>query len=213
MLWIAQLTDNSNYGFIDFISFSKTDALFCSLLLMTLFVFIYTKKFKHVLTIGIVLITWITVSIAINFDQLKQNELVVFNVKNKPAVVLRIGKHFYSDTKDLSNNEFQRFVKPYFLNFSNPLISSLSSNYIHINSISIIRYNNTAMASFDHHAKYIIVSNNTPLTFNNSTKAKPIIIADCSNNYNFVKELKKQCINEGVDFYSIKEKGAFTIKF
>ena len=79
--------------------------------------------------------------------------------------------------------------------------------------MSIIRYNNTSMASFSHHAKYIIVSNNTPLTFNILIKAKPIIIADCSNNYTFVKELKKQCVNEGVDFYSIKEKGAFTIKF
>lgn len=213
MLWIAQLTDNSSYGFIDFISFSKTDALFCSLFLMTLFVFIYTKKIMQLLMLGVVLITWISVSIGVNFNQLKQNELVVFNVKNKPAMVLRVGKHFYSDTKNLSNNEFQRFVKPYFLNFSNPSITSLVSNYIHISSMSIIRYNNPSMASFSHHAKYIIVSNNTPLTFNNLIKAKPIIIADCSNNNNFVKELKKQCVNKGVDFYSIKEKGAFTIKF
>lgn len=213
MLWVAQLTDNSSYGFIDFISFSKTDALFCSLFLITFFVFIYTKNFKQLLAAGIVSIAWIAVSIGINFNQLKQNELVVFNVKNKPAVVLRIGKHFYSDTKDLSNNEFQQFVKPYFLNFSNPSISSLMGNYIHINAMSIMRYNNPSIASFNYNAKYIIVSNNTPLTFNYLTKAKPIIIADCSNNYNFVKELKKQCINEGVDFYSIKEKGAFTIKF
>ena len=213
MLWIAQLTDNSSYGFIDFISFSKMDALFCSLLLMTLFVFVYTKKYKQLLMVGVVLITWISGSISVNFNQLNQNELVVFNVKNKPAVVLRVGKHFYSDTKDLSNNEFQRFVKPYFLSFSNPSINSLIGNYIHINSTNVIRYNSPSMASFSHNAKYIIVSNNTPLTFNNSTKAKPIIIADCSNNNNFVKELKKQCVNKGVDFYSIKEKGAFTIKF
>ena len=213
MLWIAQLTDNSSYGFIDFISFTKTDGLFCSLFVMVFFVFIYTKTFKHVLILGLVLIAWLAESIVVNFNQLKQNELVVFNVKNKPAVVLRVGKHLYSDTKDLSNNEFQRFVKPYFLNFSNASLSALIGNYIHINSTSIIRYDKPSTTGFNHHATYIIVSNNTPLKFNNSTKAKPIIIADCSNNYNFVKELKKQCLSEGVDFYSIKEKGAFTIKF
>ncbi len=213
MLWVSQLTDNSSYGFLDFISFSKMDALFCSLFLITLFVFIYAKKYTQLLIVGVVLITWITISIGVNFNQLKQNELVVFSVKNKSAIVLRIGKHFYSDTNGLSSSEFNRFVKPYFLNFSNPLINTLIGNYIRVNSTAIMFYNSPSMTAFSHNAKYIIVSNNTPLTFNNLTKAKPIIIADCSNNYNFVKELKKQCESEGAYFYSVKEKGAFTIKF
>jgi hypothetical protein len=56
------------------------------------------------------------------------------------------------------------------------------------------------------------VSDNKEIQLNSLHKTKPIIIADCSNNYTFVKELKKRCAKEGLVFYSVKDKGAFTIK-
>lgn len=212
MLWVAQLTDNSNYGYLDYIAFSKIDVICCVLFLLMLFLFIYTKGYKQLIALGIVIIVWLSASILINYQQLRQTELVVFSIKNKSAFALRIGKHFYTDTKSLSSNEFQRFVKPYLLNYSNPTIIPINCDALKVNETSILHTNNISALNNDYDAKYIIVSDNKEIQLNSLHKTKPIIIADCSNNYNFVKELKKRCAKEGLVFYSVKDKGAFTIK-
>jgi competence protein ComEC len=212
MLWIAQLTDNSNYGYLDYIAFSKVDVVCCVLSLIAFFLFLYTKSYKQLIALGIVIIVWLSMSIVINYQQLQQTELVVFSVKNKSALALRIGKHFYTDTKSLSSNEFQRFIKPYLLNYSNPTIIPITCDALKVNETTILHANNISDLNNDYHAKYIIVSDNKELQWNSLHKTKPIIIADCSNNYNFVKELKKRCAKEGLVFYSVKDKGAFTIK-
>jgi competence protein ComEC len=211
MLWVAQLTDNSSYGYLDYIAFSKIDVVCCVLFLLTLFLFIYTKSYKQLIALGIVSIVWLSASIVINYQQLQQTELIVFSVKNKSAMVLRIGKHFYADAKNLSSNEFQRFVKPYLLNYSNPTIIPINCDALKVNETSILHTTNSLAFSNNNDAKYIIVSDNQEIQLNSLHKTKPIIIADCSNNNTFVKELKKRCAKEGLVFYSIKDKGAFSI--
>lgn len=212
MLWVAQLTDNSSYGYLDYIAFSKVDVVCCVLCLITFFLFMYTKSYKQLISLGIVIIVWLSASILINYQQLRQTELVVFSIKNKSALVLRIGKYFYIDTKSLSSNEFQRLVKPYLLNYSNPTIIPINCDALKVNETSILHTNNISALNNNYNAKYIIVSNNKEIQLNSLYKTKPIIIADCSNNNTFVKELKKRCAKEGLVFYSVKDKGAFTIK-
>jgi competence protein ComEC len=212
MLWVAQLTDNSSYGYLDYVAFSKVDVVCCVLFLLTFFLFLYTKGYRQFISLGIVIIVWLSASILINYKQLQQTELVVFSVKNKSALILRIGKHFYTDTKGLSNNEFQRFVKPYLLNYSNPTIIPINCDVLKVNETAILHTRNLSALTNDYDAKYIIVSDNKKNQLNNLHKTKPIIIADCSNNHTFVKELKKRCAKEGLVFYSVKDKGAFTIK-
>ena len=211
MLWIAQLTDNPSYGYLDYIAFSKIDVVCCALFLLALFLFMYTKSYKQLISLGIVIIIWLSASILTNYQQLQQTELVVFSVKNKSALALRIGKHFYTDTKSLSSNEFQRFVKPYLLNYSNPTIIPINCDALKVNETIILNTTNLSASTHDD-PKYIIVSDNKEIQWNRLRKTKPIIIADCSNNYTFVKQLKKRCAKEGLVFYSVKDKGAFTIK-
>lgn len=212
MLWVAQLTDNSNYGYLDYIAFSKIDVVCCVLFLLTFFLFIYTKSYKQLMVLGVIAIVWLSVSIKANYQQLQQTELVVFSVKNKSALALRIGKHFYTDIKSLSNNEFQRFVKPYILNYSNPTIIPINCDALKVNETAILHAHKLSALTDDYDAKYIIVSDNKEIRLNSLHKTKPIVIADCSNNYNFVKQLKKLCAKEGLVFYSVKDKGAFIIK-
>lgn len=212
MLWVAQLTDNSSYGYLDYVAFSKVDVVCCVLFLLTFFLFLYTKGYRQFISLGIVIIVWLSASIVVNYMQLQQTELVVFSVKNKSALILRIGKHFYTDTKSLSSNEFQRFVKPYLLNYSNPMIIPINCDALKVNETAILHTHNLSALTNDYDAKYIIVSDNKKIQLNNLHKTKPIIIADCSNNHTFVKELKKRCAKEGLVFYSVKDKGAFTIK-
>lgn len=212
MLWVAQLTDNPNYGYVDYISFFKSDIVFSALFLITLFLFIYSKNYKQLLLLGIVSVTWIVFSIGINYYQLQQKELIVFHVKNKSALAIRIGKYIYTDTKNLSYKEFQRFVKPYILNYSGSQIIPTNSNITQIDSVTIFHANHSFISTNQFSPTYIIVSDNTALKIDSNFKWKPVIIADCSNNYNFVKELKKRCVKEGLIFYSIKDKGSVTIK-
>ena len=133
-------------------------------------------------------------------------------MKNKSALTLRVGNRFYTDTKSLSSNEFQRYVKPYLLNYSNPIIIPITCDALKVNETAVLHANTISNLNTNYDAKFIIVSGNTELQWNRLQKTKPVIIADCSNNYNFVKELKKRCAKEGLVFYSVKDKGAFTIK-
>ena len=153
MLWVAQLTDNSNYGYLDYIAFSKIDVVCCVLFLLTFFLFIYTKSYKQLMVLGVIAIVWLSVSIKANYQQLQQTELVVFSVKNKSALALRIGKHFYTDIKSLSNNEFQRFVKPYILNYSNPTIIPINCDALKVNETAILHTHKLSALTDDYDAK------------------------------------------------------------
>jgi competence protein ComEC len=65
MMWFAQLTDNPNYGFIDFISFSKTDFCFMTIIIILLCLMILsTKSYKQVLALCLLVITWLSFSIS-----------------------------------------------------------------------------------------------------------------------------------------------------
>jgi hypothetical protein len=58
---------------------------------------------------------------------------------------------------------------------------------------------------------YILVSHDNPIELTTNYKTRPVIIADCSNSYKFVKNLKKQCAQLEIPFYSVKESGAFQV--
>jgi len=57
----------------------------------------------------------------------------------------------------------------------------------------------------------VIVSNNTPIRLKTNQKTLHIIIADCSNSYKFVKQLKKTCVRFGIPFYWTKENSAIKL--
>jgi hypothetical protein len=56
-----------------------------------------------------------------------------------------------------------------------------------------------------------LISKDTPLELTTNYKSKPMVIADCSNSYKFVKKLEKQCAILEIPFYWVKENGAIQI--
>lgn len=212
MLFITNLTDNSNYGFIDSIHFSKLDFVFCSISIYLFLLFIYSRQFKHVILFLSVLIAWNCFGFYLHFVQKQTQELVVFHVKQKSAVVLKTKNSLYIIAPDLSDNELNRYVKPYLLDYYNVPIRN-SKAKIFSNSTSQLVINPIGVSdSLILCSKYLILRNNTLISEEVLQKKKPTIIADCSNNYTFVKEMKKRCAKAGAAFYSIKESGAFKIK-
>jgi competence protein ComEC len=211
MLWLAQLTDNPQYGFVDFIPFTKTDILFLSLVIALSLLIIASKQHKHVLILCSIIITWLLVSIFDTFQQKQEKEFVVFHVKQKTVFALRLGQTIYAHFDDICSKEFQRYVKPYLLTISNLKVVDTKSNVLQVDSTYIVNNHQNVSLSKTLTAKYILISKDMPLELTTNYKSKPMVIADCSNSYKFVKQLKKQCALLEIPFYWVKENGAIQI--
>ena len=211
MLWLAQLTDNPHYGFIDFISFSKTDVLFMLLIIALCLMIIANKQYRYVLVLCFTISTWISVSILDSIQQKEKKEFVVFHVKQKSIYALRIGQIIFAKFDDMSSKEFQRYIKPYLLTISNLKVVNTKANFFKVDSKYIVHNNQKAILSKTINSEYILVSDDTPLELTTNYKSKPLVIADCSNSYKFVKQLKKQCAILEIPFYWVKENGAIQI--
>lgn len=211
MLWLAQLTDRPGIGYMDFISFSKMDALFCSVLILLGLVVIVSKQYKHVIYFGLLCVAWLCTSIVGSYSQSREQELTLFHVKHKTVFALRTGKTVYTHLDSISDRDFQRYVKPYLLRFSNLELVGMNSNLVKSNHMAIAFINRKGML-FPPEAKHLVIGNDTPLEMPlNTVKNGTTIIADCSNSYKFVRQLKKQCEQNHIRFYSVRESGALTI--
>lgn len=210
MLWIAQLTDNPTYGFIDFISFSKTDFCFLTTAIILFLSFITTKSYKQVVVFGLLMISWISSSIISNYNSSHQKELIVFHVKQQSVFALRIGHTVYGNFKNIPKKDFERYVKPYLLNYSNLKLITVNTDVFKTESAVILRNNsNSNLQGLN--PNIVLVSQDKHIELTTNYKTKPIVIADCSNSYKFVKKLKKQCAQFDIPFYSVKENGAFKV--
>jgi competence protein ComEC len=212
MLWFAKLTDSPKYGFVDFISFSIADLVFLSLIIFFGLIIISTKQYKQVIALCFAIILWLSVSIYSNYEQIQNKELIVFHVKQKSVFALRVGQSIYANFNDITEKEFQRFIKPYLLTISNLKVIHTKSSFLKYASTSILNVNQTTLFLPQLNSNYIVVSNDSPLELTTNYKTKPLIIADCSNSYKFVKKLKKQCALLDLPFCAIKESGALQIK-
>jgi competence protein ComEC len=212
MLRTAQLTDDPLYGYIDTISFTASDVLFSSLLLVLVLWFSFSKRY-HVLAAALVCaILWAGTSALTIYRQSSETELVVFSVKHKAVCLLRTGRHAYLRTDSLTDGEFRRSVKPYLLRYSGIRMHQSKGEIWQVAHRRIVSADRV-FRSFKQPCDYLLVSHNTFPTLDSLSQIKPLVIADCSNSYTFVKKLRKQCARLGISFYSVKEKGALVIPF
>lgn len=207
-LWIANLTNSPTYGYIDAISFSKTDTIFLTTSMFFICLIYTYKNYKHILLFCFIIITWLGTSIVLNIKQSFEKEIVVFHVKKKPVFLVRTGKTIYLNTSALSHSEYERYVKPYLLTISHSKIITLDFNYVTLNDFKIIHGNhfNNQFKTSSH--DFIIMSNDQPINLS-YVDEKTLIVADCSNSYRFIKKIKKQCLKLGLQFYDVKNEGAF----
>ncbi len=210
MMWFAQLTDNPNYGFIDFISFSKTDFCFMTIIIILCLMILSTKSYKHILALCLMVIAWLSFSIVNSYNDSKQKELIVFHVKHQSVFALRVGHSVYGNFNSLQNKDFERYVKPYLLNHSDLKMVNVSADAFKLDS-AVILTSSSRESTAQLQPNFVLVSNDITLELTTNYKTKPVIIADCSNSYKFVKKLKKQCAQLEIPFYSVKESGAFQV--
>ena len=211
MLQTAQLTDNPVYGYMDNISFGLPDAVFCSCFIVLLLWFSFSRRYQALAAALACAIAWAGSSAWRVYRQSSETELVVFSVKRKAVCLLRSGREVYFRADSLTEGEFRRCVKPYLLRYSGIRLRQSRDEVWQVAQTRIVN----AGKSFRRFkgCDYLIVSHNSLPDLDSLSQIKPLVIADCSNSYTFVKKLKRQCAGRGISFYSVKEKGALVIPF
>ncbi len=212
MLRTAQLTDDPVYGYMDDISFGAPDVLFFSLFIGLILWFSFSRSYRVLAAALVCAIAWAGTSALMVYQQSSETELVVFSVKRKAACLLRTGRDVYFRGDSLTEGEFRRSVKPYLLRYSGIRLQQSHADAWQVAQKRIV----SAGKAFRHLRQacdYLIVSHNSVPNLDSLPQIKPLVIADCSNSYTFVKKLKKQCAGLGISFYSVKEKGALVIPF
>lgn len=212
MLRTAQLTDNPVYGYMDNISFGAPDVLFCSLFIVLMLWFLVSKSYNVLAAVFICAIAWAGTSAWMVYRQSSETELVVFSVKRKAVCLLRTGRDVYLRADSLTEGEFRRSVRPYLLRYSGIHLQPGKSDVWQVAQKRVVSASK-AFQRLKQACDYLIVSHNTVPNLDSLPQIKPLVIADCSNSYTFVKRLKKQCAGLGISFYSVKEKGALVIPF
>jgi len=186
--------------------------MFLTLVIILSLVVLAKRQYTSVIMFCSAIICWMCFSIYHNYKQLHEKEILVFHVKKQSALALRVGNKVYGSFDNISNNDFEHYIKPYLVTISNLELIPQPINVASMDS-TILSYGlNSNITANDINADFIIVKSNTCFDLTTCNKRKPIIIADCSNSYKFVMYLKKQCALLDIPFYSVKEQGAFRIK-
>lgn len=211
LIWLIQLFNQKQIGYIDQIHFTKTDALFLTCLLILLSLFIESKSYKHLKTSFLVLICWQCFSIFDSFKTKQKNLLSVYQLKKESAISLKNKQSVFIYQSDTSKFNFS--VKPHLISFNYPSIQPSVFNFINTSSGSIlILHDNRSwpIGDFKEVSHLILLSD-----FNLSEKALKafpklkMIVVDGSNNRYTTAATEKLSRNFGIDFYNTKLSGAF----
>ena len=211
MIYLSNLTDNANYGYIDYISFGKLDVLFLSFLIVSVLILISNKQYNYFMTSLSICIAWMFLTIAQNYTQLKQHELIVFNVKQKSFFATRIGNNLYCDLNKITKSDFERYIKPYLLSYKKLTLIDSKKQCITINNRTFINLTSTKDSPPKIDVNFILISNNSLVNLTDFKDSKPLIIIDGSNTYKTITKLKKQCASNHLKFYNVKENGALIL--
>jgi len=211
MIFFSNLTDNANYGYIDNISFNKLDVLFLSFLIVSVLLLISNKHYYYFITSLSICIAWMFVTIANNYTQLKQHELIVFNVKQKSFFATRIGNNAYCDLNKITKSDFERFIKPYLISYKKLTLIDSKKQCITINNRTFVNLTSTKDVPPKIDVNFILISNNSLVNLTDFKDSKPLIIVDGSNTYKTITKLKKQCASYHLKFYNVKENGALIL--
>lgn|GEM_PF-802361 len=211
MIQVSNLSNTKYYGYIDNISFDLIDALFLSVSIALLLLIFKTKSYKRVVLTFIVCISWLTSSIIKQYNQIKEQEIVVFHIRKKSFFVTRIGQHLYYDLNRITESEFEKHIKPYTINYLNLKIHHTSCNMMELKKQRFLNLQKSNEKVTVDSLKYILVSHNSFVNLKNLKMSKPLIIGDCSNTNKTLQRLKKECAKYHLPFYNIKEQGALIL--
>jgi competence protein ComEC len=212
IFYCIHLTDSRGIGYMDNIDFGWRDLIFLTAFIAGIAVFIRQRGYVCIAGAAILLIVWQLSSLFEITEKKSASHVGIYHVNKQMAADIKNANsiHFNSD---LSNSNYNYHVKPNHTVYNYPDIDSLKFDFIKSGKNSFFKLTSEKQQALIHFLEpdYILVSNNADLPEACLTKNIKLIIADGSNNYKNIKELRTLCDKFAVPFYATAEKGYIQI--
>lgn len=220
------------YSTIQNISFHTEDLIIAFLFTISVSVFILLKKVKALQISLFLLIVWIGLG---SFRRIYDNntpKLFIYNINKFTAIdVIGQKNYFISDktifksksiiygihpNRQYLNKSGFQFISIDTAEFTSEIINKTENLFAVGNKIILFlgeKKSIIPVLSRKLKVDYIILSGNTNLNIkkiSNNIEFKTLIL-DSSNDYYHLKEIEKECKKLNIDYYSVRDKGAFEI--
>lgn len=170
------------------------------------------QKIKHVLYLIIIC------QLVFLFDDLylkKHTELLIYNT-NHSVITIRQDENLESLSNNLlSENDLTLLKENQFKNEIKTLTCHKNEAFYYNNETYLIIDKNISYESLSLKDMILVISNNPKINFERllvELKPKLIVIESSNYDYNYLK-WKKTCVALDVPFYSVREKGAYQVKY
>ena len=203
------------YGFVDMIDFTFWDALILSAFIVLVSITIQYRNFKGALISMYLFIFWQALSIVLSYSAKKSELFTCYALQKKNLFSVKCGAQTLISENDSLNFSFH--VKPHLISFNHPAIKIASFNFIAHNHNSILILSKANFWPKEHfkEIKTLVLCNNFKLTekdLHQFKSLKSIVCASSNNNFT-IKKTQELSRKFAIDFYNVKQKGAFLFEF
>lgn len=208
IFYCIHLTDRQGVGYIDMIDFGWRDLAFLSAFIFGIALFIKQRSYIHIAGAVVLVILWQLSSLFEVVEKNSESHLGIYHVNKQMAVDIKNTNEVHFSLA-LSNSNYSYHIKPNHTYYNYPDIDSLKFDLVRSGNTSFFKLSSEKQQALIPLLKpdYLLVSNNTMLSEACLSRNIKLIIADGSNNYKNIKELKALCDKFAVPFYATAEKG------
>ena len=210
---LIHLTDNPHWGYLEYIDFTKKDALILCFVILLLTLFLKRKSYTFGFAFLALLIFWQFGSLLEVINKKSTENINIYHLNKKSAFDIKNKTRLFY-ISNCTENDFNFHIKSNHTSYNYPQKYFLNIDFVQANNLSFFHYKNKLHTNLINFLKpdVLLISNETildTLVLKNSNLKT--IIADGSNSYKQIKNLKKMADKFGVPFYSTKEKGFLSI--
>lgn len=213
LISFIELFNSENIGYIDFIDFRISDAIFLSLLIPLIMQVIKSKGFSSFTLMFSVIIVWQLINLLQISSSKKSSSFNVYSTKSESHFVLKNTTTCYHNGS--LNSGFNYSIKPHLTSFNYPHIIYHPFNHIKYKTIEFLVLNNNHKWPLMNYKSVtgLIISNNFKLNesdIKQFSKLK-VIISDATNNKHTSRIHQELSRKFNIEFYDTNKKGAYIL--
>lgn len=208
IFYCIHLTDGRDSGYIDQIDFTWSDLIFLTAFIIAVAIFVKHRTYVYVAGAAVLLILWQMISLFEVAEKKSETHLGIYHINKQTAVDVK-NKGIINFNSELNSSNYNYHVKPNQTTYNYADMYSLGFDYVRSSNVSFLKLSSPEQKPLIGFLRpdYLLVSNNTQLEEAYLTKNVRMVIADGSNNYKNIKELKALCDKFAVPFHATREKG------
>lgn len=213
LIKFIEFFNSEKFGYIDFIDFRTSDAVFLSLLIPIVMYVIESRRFLSVTLMLSLTITWQLINLLQIANSKKSSNLYVYSTKYESQYIIKNTTACYHYGK--LNAGFNYSIKSHLISLNYPHVIDKTFNHMRYKSHEFLILNSKnkwPQMNFNH-ITGLIVSNNFKLNesdFKQFSNLK-IIISDATNN-KYINKIHQELSRKfNIEFYDTNKKGAYIL--